>query len=81
MPAIKEAAVSEKDSQNDQERDLAIFFCYPAKALSTSITNNIPDRDNPISLVVARSLMRRELSDAIKVPATVHTRLRSRADR
>ncbi len=34
---------------------------YPVMALRTNIAKNIPDKDNPINLVAARSFMAREL--------------------
>jgi len=41
---------------------------YPAMALRTNIAKNIPDRDNPINLVVARSFMAGELVPRMNVP-------------
>ena len=41
---------------------------YPAMALRTNIAKNIPDRDNPINLVVARSFMASELVAQMSVP-------------
>ena len=41
---------------------------YPTKALSISITKNIPDTDSQINLVVARSFMARELAHHMNVP-------------